>query len=104
MESWEKTSHAKAFSKLRQVVKAANPECLLCHTTAFREPGGFLSIESTPKLANVQCEECHGFAPEHISGVSKPRQKIDKKVCEKCHTKMNSPDFNYSIYYDKVKH
>lgn len=74
-KSWAKTSMATSFESLKPGVKAAEKKkagidpdrdythdanCLECHTTGFGKPGGFKSIEETPKLANVQCESCHG--------------------------------------------
>ena len=38
----------------------ADPVCLRCHTTGFGRPGGFISLEKTPDMINVQCEMCHG--------------------------------------------
>lgn len=42
------------------------PKCVSCHVTGFGKPGGFVSIEQTPELAGVQCEECHGAASEYL--------------------------------------
>lgn len=74
-KSWAKTSMATSFDSLKPGVKAEakkkagidpdkdytnDANCLECHTTGYGKPGGFTSIEETPKLANVQCESCHG--------------------------------------------
>ena len=103
-ESWKKTLHASAFSSLKQAGKSADPECIVCHTVGFGEQGGFQSIETTPGLANVQCEECHGLDREHIDDFSRPMKPVTKAVCLKCHTKDNSPDFDYPVYLEKIKH
>jgi 2',3'-cyclic-nucleotide 2'-phosphodiesterase (5'-nucleotidase family) len=103
-EQWEKTRHAHAFTSLEQTGKAGDPECIVCHSVGFGEKGGFFNMESTPELANVQCEECHGLDREHLDDYSKPMKPVTESVCLKCHTKENSPEFNYMIYYEKIKH
>ncbi len=103
-ESWQKTRHAKAFSSLEQAGKSADPECLECHTAGFGEEGGFFSIETTPGLSNVQCEVCHGLDREHLSDYSRPMKPVTEAVCLKCHTESSSPDFNYQLYLEKIKH
>ena len=70
----------------------------------FDEAGGFKSIETTPGLANVQCEVCHGPGKEHLSDLSGPMRPVTKSTCLKCHTKSNSPDFRYPAYLKKIKH
>ena len=103
VESWEKTRHARAFASLEKVGKSSDPECIVCHSVGFGEKGGFFSLEATPGLANVQCEECHGLNREHVSDFSAMRP-VTETVCLKCHTKANSPEFNYSEYVNKIKH
>ena len=104
LEQWEKTGHAHAFASLEKTGKAGDPECIFCHSVGFGEKGGFFSMESTPALANVQCEECHGLDREHLDDYSKPMKPVTEAVCLKCHTKENSPEFKYMIYYEKIKH
>lgn len=74
-KSWNETSMANSFENLKAGVKAeakkkagldpdkdytADAGCLRCHTTGYKKPGGFTTIEETPNLAGVQCESCHG--------------------------------------------
>ncbi|MDX1296564.1 MAG: multiheme c-type cytochrome, partial [Sulfurimonadaceae bacterium] len=73
-----------------------NKQCLPCHTTGFGVKGGFESIERTPRLANVQCEGCHGPGNVHIkygkakkpggllAGIDNPDRL--EKMCKTCHT------------------
>jgi hypothetical protein len=103
-ESWKKTRHSGAFSSLEHAGKSNDPECIICHVVGFGEDGGFYSINTTPELANVQCEECHGLDREHIEDFSRPVKPVIKDVCLKCHTKENSPDFDYPVYLEKIIH
>lgn len=104
VESWKKTRHASAFSSLERAGKSADPECIRCHTVGFGEKGGFYSAKTTPMLTNVQCEACHGQGMNHLADFSKPMQPVAEHVCLNCHTKSASPDFNYPVYLEKVKH
>jgi len=75
VRSWLNGAKAKAFDSLKAGVKkeakikagldpnkdyTRDTECLPCHTTGYKEKGGFKSIEETPDMAGVQCEACHG--------------------------------------------
>lgn len=113
-KSWKKTTMAQSFENLKPGVKAeakkkagvdpdkdytADAGCLKCHTTGYGEPGGFTSIEETPKLAGVQCESCHGPGSEY-RGIMKKNKKYkhsevkeagllmpseNEKLCMECH-------------------
>ncbi len=103
---------AKAFSLLKEDEKK-NASCVKCHVTGYGEEGGFVSLENTPKLINVQCEACHGPASLHlkVSITDKEKRKATVKMpkkadCEKCHNK-ESPDFkgfDYEKYLAQIKH
>lgn len=103
-ESWKETRHAGAFASLVDAGKGGDPECIICHSVGFGEEGGFHTIETTPELANVQCEACHGLDREHLEDFSRPLRPVTEKVCQKCHTKENSPDFDYPVYLEMIKH
>ncbi len=104
VESWERTRHAGALDSLKRVRKSGDPECLRCHTVGYGELGGFINIEKTPALANVQCESCHGPGRKHITEYSQPMAPVSENTCKRCHTKQNSPDFNFRNYLEKISH
>jgi len=112
-KSWKTTTMANSFENLKAGVKVAekkaagledkdythDAKCLNCHTTGYGKPGGFTSIEDTPKLAGVQCESCHGPGSEY-KGIMKKDKKYkiadvkaaglilpseDEKGCMTCH-------------------
>jgi hypothetical protein len=74
-KSWEESKMAASFDHLKPGENAAekeaagldpqkdytaDAECLPCHTTGYGKAGGFVDIASTPDLAGVGCEACHG--------------------------------------------
>ncbi|WP_187646848.1 cytochrome c family protein [Nitrosophilus labii] len=92
----KKDKHDFAFKRLVETGHETNPKCLVCHTTGFGVPTGFKSIEETPRLANVQCEGCHGPGSLHIKIARKTKKgggflaspddpKVLKKMCNACH-------------------
>jgi 2',3'-cyclic-nucleotide 2'-phosphodiesterase (5'-nucleotidase family) len=106
--TWRNSHHAKAFSALEDVNKSFDPDCLQCHTVGFNKPGGFIDMDVTPSLINVQCESCHGAAREHVnSGGSTPVPNDAWKpieMCAQCHTQPHSPAFNFDVYWPQIIH
>ena len=103
-ETWNKSRHSHAYETLNRVNKSFDPECLACHVTGWGHRKGFISEVDTPNLKNVQCEVCHGPRLGHVNN-SQQSFKIDaKKACENCHVKNHSPNFNFSKYWQKIKH
>jgi len=73
-------------------------ECYACHTTGYGKPGGFVSKEKTPQLADAGCEVCHGPGSEHIESGGDPssiRKKMSMKDCETCHNSERVASFNF---------
>ncbi len=111
-DRWLDTKHANAMAALEQKGMEFDPECVRCHSTGFRKSSGFISMKRTPRLANVQCEQCHGAGHLHLlyrqkgeaavaslGPVSVERAKNYGKVritaCLECHTVERDDDFSY---------
>ena len=105
---WRDSLHSDAFAKLEQVNKAFDPSCIKCHTVGFEQDGGFIDIDATPHLLNVQCESCHGAGRVHAESAGfedisnhdwKPEQ-----MCAQCHVQKHSPSFDYKSYWPRIEH
>jgi hypothetical protein len=101
---WEKSGHAHAMATLENKNQQFDNECVRCHVVGF-EKGGFQTLITTPQLANVQCEACHGPGRAHAAAPAKGYGFMATPVgCTQCHTQPNSPDFNFETYWPKIKH
>ncbi len=72
--------------------------CYACHATGYGKPGGFVSHEKTPHLADAGCEVCHGPGKEHVDSggdVSLIKGKVTMQDCETCHNEDRVRSFNY---------
>ena len=103
-KQWISSKHSNAIGSLKQVKKHNDPDCLFCHSTGMHQPGGFISLEHTPKLANVQCEACHTAAKKHAHSPIKVELPNAFESCSTCHTKEHSPGFALIDYWKKIKH
>jgi hypothetical protein len=88
---WTGTPHFKATETLEELKHPSgrhfDPECMMCHTTGFKHPGGYNDLVTNlagwpakpakppaPKkvkdhndnLRGVGCESCHGPGSEHV--------------------------------------
>ncbi|HTR96789.1 MAG TPA: multiheme c-type cytochrome [Candidatus Acidoferrales bacterium] len=102
-DQWKTTKHSKAWQTLVDVKKDAMAECIQCHVTGYKQPGGFQTADDVARLSNVQCENCHGMGTQHEAYPTTAR-RITAATCEKCHTVSNSPTFNFAIYEPHILH
>ena len=150
--AWEKSRHANALKTLEKVGKNFDPECLACHVVGRNRvgrhrgvrpagvpgvpvvrvgndpaPGGFLSRQLTPKLAGVQCENCHGPGRAHAANPTvkfaarpgpvpvarsadgagqdpRANSRPGEFTCRTCHLGSHSPTFDFRAYWPKVMH
>lgn len=101
---WEKSGHAHAMATLEARNQQFDTACVKCHVVGY-ESGGFQALYSTPQFANVQCESCHGPGRAHAASPAKGYGFMATPTgCVVCHTKVNSPDFNFATYWPRIKH
>jgi len=111
----KKDPHDYAMDSLIASGYEENPRCLTCHSTGYGVDTGFVSMERTPRLANVQCEGCHGPGNVHIrlakekkpaggflAGVDHPERLA--VMCKSCHTeRWNRSYHDFEKAYDKYR-
>ena len=100
--NWLKTKHAKASQTIAASPKYTQEECLICHSTGYGKIGEYATVANIPfYLKGVQCEACHGEGKGHPEK-GKIQRKVTLGVCRNCHTKDQSPAFNYMAYLEKI--
>ncbi|MGD8450806.1 MAG: multiheme c-type cytochrome [Phycisphaerae bacterium] len=84
---WMQTIHATAFSTLVNDGAGDNVLCFPCHSVGYGKASGFVDLDTTPDLANVQCENCHGPGSNHLSDpYGFPLERpLDADLCGACH-------------------
>jgi 2',3'-cyclic-nucleotide 2'-phosphodiesterase (5'-nucleotidase family) len=107
------SAHAHAYQTLADKNADADPSCLRCHTVGFGAKDGFVTLEQTPHLANVQCESCHGRGSVHVATAQAGKTGRDvismlpaltPNHCQRCHDPENSPRFSYPAFWQKIRH
>jgi len=94
---WSGTPHASAWDAIATVPPPMQQDCIVCHTVGFGQPTGFTSIDTTPHLAGVGCENCHGPAAAHKYGdhsLVRPAVTITAEVCGGCHDGIHHPTYS----------
>ena len=103
-EIWTSTRHAHAMATLEKKSEQFDNECVRCHVVGYQR-GGFQSLYTTPQFANVQCEECHGPGRKHAESPGKGYGAVATPIlCMQCHRTPNDPDFDFAVYWPKIKH
>jgi hypothetical protein len=105
-EVWTGSAHSKAYETLQHVTpkRDYDPECVGCHVVGYPHRTGFESIEKTPGLAGVGCENCHGPGADHVKETHKPYHRSSERECLVCHTPEQSPQFDFRKHFPKIKH
>jgi hypothetical protein len=102
VENWRRSGHARAMATLVNGGRDFDPDCLRCHVTAWGD--GYVDPLTTPQLADVQCEACHGPGAGHVQDPSVSMGATPIGFCLRCHTKENSPEFDEEKYRDRIRH
>ena len=104
-DTWSKSAHSHAMEILRKEHKEFDTGCVGCHVTGFKKSGGFIDLYETSRLANVQCEVCHGPGRGHgLNPKTVKMLKAGPETCQGCHTNSRSPEFDFTTYWEKIKH
>jgi cytochrome c554/c'-like protein/doubled CXXCH motif protein len=100
--AWSNSRHAKALESLAAIGQAENPDCNHCHTVGWYglhangnlNNGGY-DESAVPRLAGVQCENCHGPGSEHPSpNFTSVGVTMSASLCGKCHTDVHHPTYD----------
>lgn len=95
---WMDTAHAGALKTLEEIKQDKNSYCLPCHTVGYGQPSGFVDAASTPGLAGVQCENCHGPGGDHVANLGNPAYDptatLAAAICGGCHTDAHHPTYD----------
>jgi len=96
--TWTNTLHANALQALKNIHQDTNAACLPCHTVGYGMLNGYHDMATTPSLANVQCENCHGPAGNHVANPLDPSIRpiitISAAICGGCHTGDQHPTYD----------
>lgn len=112
---WAKTGHAGIMTTNLANRATYSESCIRCHTTGYTQPaannGGFVDAQakagwkfptyadlakggvwdampaSVKNVANIQCEQCHGPANEHVkNGANVMAVSWSNELCNVCHS------------------
>jgi len=96
---WSTTPHGRAYQTLEAAQKQFDLDCVGCHVTGYRRPGGS-NVTHVGDLAGVGCEVCHGPGSLHVSAPERQRLSASPEatVCLRCHTQAHSDLFDFDAY------
>ena len=106
MAQWRTTGHARAYATLEEGPKGSRQfdlDCVGCHVTGWRAPGGACNVAAVEGRKDVQCESCHG--PASLHAVDPPghiQRAPGEERCRGCHTPEHSTAFDWEGYRARV--
>jgi len=101
--SWERTPHARAYETLVKGSRQFDLDCVSCHVTGWKLPGGPCDVASTDGRRGVQCEACHG--PASLHAVDPPGHIVrdpPASTCASCHTSAHSTGFEPGSFRQRI--
>lgn len=102
---WKDSEHFHALLTLELERHDRDPDCVSCHVVGLDKVKGFQDRTSTPQLANVGCESCHGPGQDHASNPRvHPMPEAGERSCRSCHVPEHSPGFDFDTYWPKIAH
>ncbi len=101
---WAASKHTHAYAALKHVGKQLHLDCIGCHVTGWRRPGGVCQVDDVEGRDEVGCEACHGPGWRHtqLPEVERPPRAAEAAVCTGCHDPENSPHFEHARYLEGV--
>ncbi len=102
--SWSMNHHSVAINSLLRTKKEKDKECIRCHVTGYGAPDGYKDLKTTPWLAEVGCESCHGRAGGHRGGVPAATGRHPTSAAERYGpTCLGCHDARHSLAFDVAK-
>jgi hypothetical protein len=101
--SWNRTPHARAYETLVKGSRQFDLDCVSCHVTGWKLPGGPCDVASTDGRRGVQCEACHG--PASLHAVDPPGHIVrdpPASTCASCHTSEHSTGFEPGSFRQRI--
>ena len=92
---------AHSFDNIKKMEKKLTKEeyqaCFECHTTGYKQKGGFISEDQTPGLKNPGCEVCHGPGSLHADTEDPDDivSEIAMESCNICHSEDRIGTFDF---------
>jgi hypothetical protein len=104
MDAWRISKHAQAFTTLKTQGKNAHLDCIGCHVTGWKAPGGPCQVNRVSGREEVGCESCHGPGSLHVTAPSSRNvlKGSAQAQCVSCHDHENSPHFNFETYLAQI--
>lgn len=101
---WRASRHARAHDSLVEKGKNNHLDCVACHLTAWKEPGGVCRLDQVEGKTSVGCETCHGPGSSHVSLPVKTTivRPSSAATCVGCHDRENSPHFDFEKYLPQL--